>query len=463
MATFFDKVLARFGAERIKEKIVEPVTKDHRAGLMFHHDHAPEDLPHFRLHHAVRMQADPVVKFGLNIRDALISPADVDFETNNPKLGKWLRKQWDVIWGKNWRKITQAKQWGYQGLEVLMDLNETTGYVDVIGLKDFAPFDGRPLRSEGETVGLKVRGNTRAQQGPLSNPEILMPQALWVTFGSRWGNPYGRSIFRGAFSPWWEKWMTGGVKKVTQLRMLKDAYRGMIGWYPLFEKHTTPGGQEISWRDLIRELLENVNAGGSISLPLAYDNEGRKKFDITDQPQAPDPKAIFEWASKTDRDIWFAMDIPGEIIEAASPGSGFSGRSIPFVVALQLIGGDEFSGYAEAIERMVLRPLAQLNFGNQAADYTMKPKSLPEIYAEMLGGSQIGGGAIGGQPGQVAGSPQPAIEDASQPQPAAQPEETSTPRQPAQPKQPEGGTLFDRLPPDKQREVLTELKKLSNA
>ena len=410
MANFFDRLLSKVGVQRIKDTIVDAQAPDYRAGHDLHHHETVSDLPHFRLHHAVTMTTDPVVQFGLHVRDALISPSDVEFETKNPDLGAWLRKQWDVIWGKNWFKVTQAKQWGYTGLEVLMDVDETTGYIDVTGLKDFAPHDTRALVSDGDTVGLTVTGHLRRSHGS-GNRQILMPQALWTSFGSRWGNPYGNSILRGAQSPWWEKWMKGGVKKVTQLRMIKDAYRGMIGWYPLDETFQDKNGNQISYRDVIRESLENVNAGGSISLPLAYDSNGNKRFDITDQPQGTDPSAIFEWGSRTDREIWFALDVPQEIIEAASTGSGFSGRSIPFVVALQLIGGREFTCYLESIDRMVLRPLAQLNFGNSAAAYTVTPKSLPEIYAGMLEGSAMGGGAVGGTPSQIAGPAGVAMEE----------------------------------------------------
>ena len=399
--SFFDKLISGIGLKRIKEQITKPTTGDLRASRFALHVNNVVDLPRFTIWTAMQMRTDPVVQFGLHIRDALISPSDVEFETKNPELGEWLRKQWDVIWGKNWFKITQAKQWGYQGLEVLMKEDETTGFIDVIGLRDFSPFDARALSSEGETVGLRIRGHVR-NAGAAGQGRLLMPQALWVPFASRWGNPYGWSIMRGAHSPWWEKWMTGGVKKVTQIRMIKDGYRGLMGRYPLDGKVTTDDGTELSWRDIIREVLENMNAAASVVLPSILDADGNQLLDIVPQPEAPDPKAIFEWGSRVDREIWFAQDVPQEIIEAASTGSGFSGRSIPFVVALQLIGGREFGSYMEAIDRMTLRPLAQLNFGNGAAsEYKITPKSLPEIFAEMLGGSQMGGQAIGGQPGQA--------------------------------------------------------------
>ncbi len=428
--SFFDKLISGIGLKRIKEQITKPTTGDLRASRFALHVNNVVDLPRFTIWTAMQMRTDPVVQFGLHIRDALISPSDVEFETKNPELGEWLRKQWDVIWGKNWFKITQAKQWGYQGLEVLMKEDETTGFIDVIGLRDFSPFDARALSSEGETVGLRIRGHVR-NAGAAGQGRLLMPQALWVPFASRWGNPYGWSIMRGAHSPWWEKWMTGGVKKVTQIRMIKDGYRGLMGRYPLDGKVTTDDGTELSWRDIIREVLENMNAAASVVLPSILDADGNQLLDIVPQPEAPDPKAIFEWGSRVDREIWFAQDVPQEIIEAASTGSGFSGRSIPFVVALQLIGGREFGSYMEAIDRMTLRPLAQLNFGNgPASEYKITPKSLPEIFAKMLGGSAMGGEAVGGAgqtpqggPGEPTGGqpPQPGESGVGEPAAAQEP------------------------------------------
>lgn len=422
---YFSQMLSAFGRKNVIENLTQDQTKGYRANSLYHADRSPEDLPFFRLQHALTMTADPVVQFGLHVRDALISAAEVEIETNNEELGKWLRKQWDVIWGVNWFKITQAKQWGFEGLEVLFEVNEQTGYVDVVGLKDFSPFDVRPLRAEGNTVGMTVRRHLRDTQG--GSRQILMPKALWTSFGSRWGSPFGRPILRSCYSPWWEKWMKGGAKKVLQLRMVKDAYRGMMGWYDPKATTEGPNGEQISYRDLIRQSLENLNAGGIAVMPLAYDSKGNKRFDITDQPPGTDPKAIFEWNEMLNAEIWQGLDVPKEIIEAASTGSGFSGRSIPFAVALQMIGGREFSCYMEDIDRMVLRPAAELNFGNAAVDYTIKPKNLVETYTEILGGSDIGGGAMGGGQSQAQGA---TLEEASAPRQLAAPEEQST-RQPA--------------------------------
>ena len=409
-----------FGRKKVIDNLTTDQTKGYRTHGLNHSRLSPEDLPLFRLQYALTMTADPVVQFGLHVRDSLISAAEVEIETKNEELGKWLRKQWDVIWGVNWFKITQAKQWGFQGLEVLYEENATTGYLDVVGLKDFSPFDVRPLRAEGNTVGLRVKRHLQGNQG--GSNDILMPKALWTSFASRWGNPFGRPILRNSYSPWWSKWMVGGSKKVTQLRMIKDAYRGMCGWYDPKSTEVDPDGNQIAWRDIIRETLENLNAGGTVVMPLAYDSNGNKRFDITDQPHGTDPRAIFDWGDRLDGEIWQGLDVPREIIEAASVGSGFSGRSIPFVVALQMIGGREFSCYLEAIDAMVLRPAAELNFGNQAVDYKIKPKNLVKIYTEMLGGSDMGGGAMGGGQSQSQGA---TLEEAQAPQQLAAPEEAS--------------------------------------
>ena len=62
---------------------------------------------------------------------------------------------------------------------------------------------------------------------------------------------------------------------------------------------------------------------------------------------------------------------------------GFSGRWIPFVVALSAVQ-TELTEIIRCVDRDLLRPLSQLNFG-ASATYEIRPRSLVETYAAKFG------------------------------------------------------------------------------
>ena len=51
-----------------------------------------------------------------------------------------------------------------------------------------------------------------------------------------------------------------------------------------------------------------------------------------------------------------------EVVKASQTGSGYSGRSIPFLVVLSVCN-NELVEIVKCVDQQVLRPLACLNFG----------------------------------------------------------------------------------------------------
>ena len=177
--------------------------------------------------------------------------------------------------------------------------------------------------------------------------------------------------------------MPGGAKRTLRLRMIKDAYVGDILWYPADRQVEFPDGKTQSWRDAAREIVEARHSGGALTLPMLRDSLGNKLVDYTPPQGVPGHTQIFNWKRDLDLEIWKALEIPPEIIQASSSGSGFSGRWIPFAVALSAVHA-ELAELIRCVDRDLLRPIAQLNFG-RAPEYTIRPKSLVETYAAKFG------------------------------------------------------------------------------
>jgi hypothetical protein len=143
-------------------------------------------------------------------------------------------------------------------------------------------------------------------------------------------------------------------------------------------------GKQVSWREMARELVEARLSGAALTLPSVYDSAGNKLVDYTPPRDVHGATQIFRWKADLDLEIWKALEVPPEIIQAAGTGSGFSGRWIPFAVALSAVH-QELAELLRCVDRDVLRPIAQLNFG-RVPQYEIRPRSLVDTYARKFAG-----------------------------------------------------------------------------
>jgi len=339
-----------------------------------------DEIPPFNLRIADLMRFDPQVRIGLGARNGFLMGAQVDIVGDDQLVTEWVRRQWDHIWGTSSYQLLRTKLYGFLPLEVMY--RETKGgpydgAIEVDHLQDRHPRDVRVLQKDGQIVGFSMRSKLPHKVS------LVAPKALVCTFDAEFGNPYGCALLERAYPAWYEKWMEGGVKKIMRLRMIKDAYIGDIFWYPVDRVVQLPSGETVNWRDIAREMLEARLSGGAMTLPLMYDKDGHKLMDYTPPQDVAGATHIFEWKRDVDLEIWKALEIPPEVIEASSSGSGFSGRSIPFTVALTAAQA-ELAELVRCIDRDILRPVAQLNFGREP-NYDIRPRPLIETYRERIG------------------------------------------------------------------------------
>ncbi len=338
-----------------------------------------DELPPFALHTADMMRYDPQVRIALAARNGLLMSAQVEVTGPQSALNRWVQLQWERIWQQYAHQLLKAKLYGFMPFEVVYGeslAGEFRGLIEVVALKDRHPRDCRLLVQNDEPAGHVLRQQDR-------EVELFAPLALTATFDAESTNPYGCALLARAYPSWYEKWMEGGAKRTIRLRMIKDAYLGDIFWYPPERKVQLADGTEVSWREIARDMIEARQSGGAMTLPLLYDQEGRKLVDYTPPQSMGGHTAIFDWKKDLDIEIWKALEVPPEIIQASSTGSGYSGRWIPFIVALSAVQ-TEFAELLRCVDRDVLRPVAQLNFG-EVPQYEIRARSLTETYGERFG------------------------------------------------------------------------------
>ncbi len=355
-----------------------------------------DDFPPFNLHVAELMRFDPQVRVALGARNGLLMSAQVDVTGPRDVVNRWVHQQWDRVWCECAHQLVRAKLYGFQPFEVFLrrsasggrqppdsavantrhPLAERVDHIDIAELRDRPVQHARLLVRDDRPVGFVWKDGETERR-------ILAPRGLVVTFDADHSRPYGCALLARAYPAWFEKWMRGGAKETLRLRMMKDAYVGDIFWYPADRKVTLPTGEEVSWRDLAREITELRQSGGALALPLLRDRDGGKALDYSPPTPVYGHTQIFTWKRDLDLDIWKSLEIPPEIIQAATTGSGFSGRWIPFVVALAAVQ-TELAEIIRCVDRDLLRPLSQLNFG-AAVTYEIRAKSLVETYAARFG------------------------------------------------------------------------------
>lgn len=365
-----------------------------------------DELPPFNLHVAELMRYDPQVRIGLGARNGLLMAAEVEVRGDDARVTQWVQHQWDALWQSAAHQLLRAKLYGFLPFEVVYRQaagGEFRGLLEVDRLIDHPPRDARLLMEgdkivgfsyERTSVGTALRGGPSKKAAQRNATEgvpysardqidLFAPQALVCTFDADCGSAYGCALLARAYPAWFEKWMPGGAKRTLRLRMIKDAYVSDILWYPPEQRFEQPDGTTITYRDLAQQIVESRMSGGALTLPLILDSGGRKLLDYTPPQGVAGHTQIFKWKSDLDLEIWKALEVPPEIIQASTSGSGFSGRWIPFAVALSAVH-QELAELIRCLDRDILRPIAQLNFGREC-QYQIRPKSLVETYSAMFG------------------------------------------------------------------------------
>jgi hypothetical protein len=410
--SFAKKFIGSMGRERIKEKLQhDPTPNYHNKQTFYRSELIVNELPLFSILTGELMErTDPIVRFSHAVRNAVLNTAEVEIKARNPRVKVWVQKQWDALWGKCRRELLSAKRFGYHALQIQYGGGNE---LSIEGVKEFHPRDVRALEYKGVRVGFKVRSCGGKDYGDYA--KLFGPRGLWLTFNAEYGNPYGSGLLKRQYPPWYEKWMDRGARKLKQQRMIKDAYIGDRIWFPFNQVVEGPNGEVIPWKDIAREIGENRMSGSLLTLPMLLDSSTKQKLVEYEPPtDVGGTTQIFEWEKNLDEGILIGADVPVEVVKAAEGGTGFSGRSIPFMV---LAGNctSEITEIVQCIERDILRPLAWLNWGGDP-EFEIKPKSLIESLASDAGGSSLGGGSLGGTPSQGMRPPM-------QPQPGQQPQQ----------------------------------------
>lgn len=361
--------------------------------------------PMFDAMQVEQMLLDSRVAFALRVNAAPLLLGQVKVNGPHPAVNKFVGEQWDRLWSNAAPKIVRTPVYGFSGYEVMY--REVEGRWEFDKLLDRDPLECRVLTQAGRLAGMECKPNPHREWFPRDSAgggRLLGMKALWLTHSARYGRWYGESSLEPAYPPSFEKRMTGGAQDLRRLRMVKDAWLGLIVGYPMNLSIVRPDGVAINGRDIAREIQDSIMSGGAVAIPTDVDQNTRAPlFTLTRPTDVQGATPILEWSQSLDGEIWEAIVGAKEIAEAAESG-GFSGRSIPFLTFL-MGRNTEFNDYLQQTDAQILRPLVCLNYGEDAAcEYEIKPVDLVETVGKLMGGGQPQ--AEGGQGQGQGGAPQ---------------------------------------------------------
>lgn len=350
------------------------------------------ELPLFTLWTARAMLFDDAVKIGLAIRSAILSAAQVKVVSSNEQVKEYVQKLHEKMWGSYCNVICRTRQWGFQGVQVFY--SQTDGKWYPCHIRTYMPYDVRCRTFRGTPVSFRVTYYGH----PTKNGSVLLPpRGLWLTYDTEFHDAYGNSILRYCYPSWFEKWMKHGYKRTAQLRMMKDASRGDRVSYPPRGRYPQNTGQVLSASDIVREMVENTMSGATIRIPSTRDELGNPEWEYAPPVDTGNPVGIMEWGNRLDVGIWRGMGVSEEVVRASDGGSGFSGRSVPFLMTLSECNAEHME-YVQCLKSQIYEPLVWHHFGLDA-DFDVLCIPLAQTFVEDIAGSSIGGASLGGAHG----------------------------------------------------------------
>lgn len=335
------------------------------------------------------MRRDPQVILGLSILRAPLYGVTWQVRSKSTAVAEFVDATLKRIWQRSLRKILHFLEYGVHAGEIQHILENGLVHFDTI--HDAHPRDCRPLeykrgRHQGQMAGVRVRPQMSGynwdfnEQGMI---DIMPPHAWWFSGNSEYSSMYSRPAVAGSFLPWKEKRGRNGAVDSRRLWYKKCAFRGPRIRYPDQDTDIgTPGAPTVRHnQDLARELVEKFENGGVLALPndLHAQDPSHFAWEWEDAQSIQEVAGLREYPKDLDREILIGMNIPPELVDAATVGSGYSGRAIPAQVFFR--GEDEYANLIVAsADKQIIRPLVDLNFGRKIK-YEIELDSLAALVA----------------------------------------------------------------------------------
>ena len=357
----------------------------------------------FSLSQVEPMREDAQVSLCLRYRGTPLSAARFKIEATDPRVKKFVEKQFKRFWTTCLPTALEAHPYGYSAAEVLY--RRRGGMMQLDCLKRINPLDGEIWTRKGKRWLVRISsalGAGRSAESTVGGPVDDLPTARRGLPAKGWWwchNPvydpwYGRSVLASAWLPWRLKTMpAGGGMDALAKWFYRHAYRGYVVRYPDTVHQDSADGTVIDAQSLARQMMDSLKSGSDVALSCAKGADGEYLWTIESYGEVNGNATdmISYIRDFLDVQIQRGIGIPdGIVTDGAS--QGYAGRKIP-EDAYYTGCEEDLNALTELFDDEVCRPLVMLNFGRKQARYTVEPEPLVPIRQQAAQGA---GGPLAG-------------------------------------------------------------------
>jgi hypothetical protein len=346
------------------------------------------------------MVAHPRVSHALEYFKAGIANATIEVEdASSPEVGEFAAAEAMRFWSKCRRPAQRSYEYGRGGGELIYQ--EEGGLLRLVALEAFSGLDCVPLVRGSRYVGMRVNGSEG--RNDLWGPTAGLPaKGWWHAHDRRYSRWYGVPRLYASWRPWRRLAGKDGAEDIVDGGVYRFAFQPPIGRYPPDDNTPTePGGVFFSNRDKMREMLENLKAGGVVAMS-SLQQDGVYRWDVKWPEGSLDVGGLMAYTDSLEKAISLGCGVPPELIEASEVGSGYSGRAIP-LEAFYVVQQGHAEDLLDSLYRQVILPLLRWNFGPGAWARLKVADLLKSRMKAMKDAAAPAQGPGGGQPGEQPG------------------------------------------------------------
>ena len=313
-------------------------------------------------------------------------------ECDSERVAKAAEDNLRGIWGRLVRAFSQAFWAGFSP-NILQWENDVSGKRIILAkIKDLVPeeatvnwkkVDGAlPPDAPSGAIPPKINVYDGIKQAGVAHP-IPRENTLWYPLLMSNGDYYGRKLLKYAFQPWYFSTL---IHLFTNRYFERFGEPVPVGRAPENESVALPDGREVDSNAYMLEQLAMIRSRASVVLPSTrqYDREGNPtnafEYDIS-YLEANVRGADFErYLTRLDEEISLALFTPLLLMRTADVGSYNLGvgHQQMYLRQLNAIADD----WAEYINRYIMSPFADYNFGINAARPRIKFYKMGKTQAE---------------------------------------------------------------------------------
>ncbi|MFD8340538.1 hypothetical protein ACFV42_49380, partial [Streptomyces solisilvae] len=325
------------------------------------------------------------IQASLSVLTFMLHQLEFTIECDNRKIATFCQDNLNKVWTRLVRGLSQAFWAGYSPM-ILQYENDIDGRaVQLAKVKDLVPEECRVNWKEVEgwrppgknTIPPKIKIYDGIQQFGAPWP-IPVDNTLWYPVLSENGDYYGRKLLRSAFQPYFFSML---------MHLFANRYYERFGEpVPIgrapYDTEVDIGGSTIKGNEAMRQILSNFRNRSVVVLPSDRDEDGNPEYAI-EYLESQMRGADFErYMTRLDEEMSLALFTPLLVLRTADVGSYNlgTGQTQVYLWMLNAISGD----WAEYIDKYVLKPLKNYNFGERAPDARIRFRKLGTQAQETL-------------------------------------------------------------------------------